>query len=105
MFAVQHWNGLGWAIIRVRLEKCQGSKLRLLFKSFPGPLLKLGMGPLARYGNHQDIINRRPEQMYTSSDTRLEWHREGPLCESDPNKLGEGGAKRDNYSSHLLGHY
>ena len=48
MFAVQYWNGLGWAIIRVRLEKCQGSKLRLLFKSFPGPLLKLGMAKMVK---------------------------------------------------------
>ena len=44
------------------------------------------MGPLARYSNHQEIINRRLEQMYTSSDTRWEWPREGPLFESDSNK-------------------
>ena len=30
----------------------RGSKLQLLFKSFPWPLLKSGMGPLAKYGNH-----------------------------------------------------
>ena len=41
--------------------------------------------------------------MYTSSDTRLEWPREGPLFESDANK--HKGAKRGHYSSHLLGHY
>ena len=50
-----------------------GLKLRLLFKSFPGPLLKSVVGHLDRNGNHREIINRRPEQMYTSSDTRLEW--------------------------------
>ena len=44
-----------------------------LFESFPGSLLKSGMRPLARYGNHQEVINRRLEQMYTSSDTKLEW--------------------------------
>ena len=57
-----------------------------IFGSFPGPLLKSGVGPLARYGNHQETINRRPEQMYTSSDTRLEWPEEGPLFMSDSNK-------------------
>ena len=61
------------------------AKLRVLFKSFPGPLLKSGMGPLARYSNHQEIINRRPEQMYTSFDTRLEWPREGSLFKLDLN--------------------
>ena len=57
-----------------------------IFESFPGPLLKSGVGPLARYGNHQETISRRPEQIYTSSDTRLDWLREGPLFESDSNK-------------------
>ena len=53
--------------------------------SFPGPLLK-SVGPLVRYGNHQEILSRRLQQMYTSSDTRLEWPGEGPLFESDSNK-------------------
>ena len=55
-------------------------------KSFPRLLLKSGVGPLVSYGNHQEIINRRLEQMYTSSDIRLEWPREGPLLDSDSNK-------------------
>ena len=57
-----------------------------IFESFLGPLLKSGVGPLARYGNHQETISRRPEQMYTSSDTRLDWPGKGPLFESDSNK-------------------
>ena len=57
-----------------------------IFESFPGPRLKSGVGPSARYGNHQETISRRPEQMYISSDTRLEWLGEGPLFESDSNK-------------------
>ena len=61
-----------------------------IFESFPGPLLKPGVGPLARYGNHQEIISRRFEQMYTSSDTRLELPGEGPLFESDSNKRQGG---------------
>ena len=84
-------------------NKRRGAKLRLLFKSFPGPLLKSGMGPLARYSNHQEIINRRPKQMYTSFDTRLEWPREGPLLKLDLNKRRS--PKRGHYSSQLLGHY
>ena len=53
---------------------------------FLGYYLSQAWGPLARYGNHQETISRRPEQMYTSSDTRLEWPGEGPLFESDSNK-------------------
>ena len=57
------------------------------FESFPGPLLKSGMGPLVRYGNHKETISKRPEQMYTSYDTRLHGvAREGPIFELDSNK-------------------
>ena len=48
-----------------------------LFESFPGPLLKSRVVPLARCGNHQEGL----EQMYASSDTGLEWSAEGPLFE------------------------
>ena len=60
---------------------------------FPGPLLKSGVGPSARYGDHQEVISGSLEQMYTSSDTRLEWPRDGPLFYSDSNKRqgGENG--------------
>ena len=57
-----------------------------LFKSAPRLLLKSGLRPLARYGTCQETISRRPEHMYTSSDTRLKWPREGPLFGSDSNK-------------------
>ena len=70
-----------------------------MFESFPGPLLKSGVGLLARYGNHKETISRRPEQMYTLSDTRLEWPGEGPLFESDSNK--HQGPKRGHYSRDL----
>ena len=79
------------------------AKLRVLFKSFPGPLLKSSVGPLARYSNHQEIVNRRPEQTYTSFDTRLEWPREESLFELHFNKRWD--PKRGHYSSQLLGHY
>ena len=93
--------GLAWGgslFTSVSNKRC-GAKLRLLFKSFLGPLLKSGMGPLARYSNHQETINRRPEQMYTSFDTRLEWPREGPLFQLDLNK--RRGQKRGHYSSRI----
>ena len=35
------------------------------------PLLTSGMRPLDRYGTHQETISRRPEQMYSPSDTGL----------------------------------
>ena len=65
-----------------------------IFESFSGLLLKSGVGPLARYGNHQETIRWRPKQMYTPSDTRLEWPGEGILFESDSNKRrgGQNGA-------------
>ena len=44
-----------------------------LFKSPSRPLLKSGLQPLARYGTYKETISRRPEQMNTPSDTRLEW--------------------------------
>ena len=49
-------------------------------------IIEVRRGTLARYGNHQEIISGRLEQMYTSSDTGLEWNGEGPLFESDLNK-------------------
>ena len=58
------WLGEG-SLFKSVSNKRRGAKLRLLFKSFLGPLLKSGMGPLARYSRHQEIINRRPELMYT----------------------------------------
>ena len=40
-----------------------------LFESPPGPLLTSDMQPLDRYVTHQKTISRRPEQMYSPSDT------------------------------------
>ena len=74
--------GMAWGpLFKSDSIKRWRAKLQPLFESFPGPYLKSGVGPLAKYGNHQEMISRRPEQMYTSSDTRLEWPGEGPLFE------------------------
>ena len=62
----------------------------LLFESLPRLLLKSGLQPLARYDTDQETISRRPEQMCTPSDTRLEWSEEGLLFESDSNKCSRG---------------
>ena len=48
-----------------------------LFESSPGLLLRSGLQPLARYGTYHETISRRPEQMHTPSDTRLELPEEG----------------------------
>ena len=61
-------------------------------------IIEIRHGPVARYSNHQEIINRRPEQLYTSSDTRLEWPREAPLFDLDSNK--RRGPKWDHFKSH-----
>ena len=63
-----------------------GGKTGPLFESHPRPLLKSGLQPLGRYGTHQETISRRPEQMYTPSDTGLEWLGEGLLFKLDSNK-------------------
>ena len=52
-------------------ESQEGGKTGLLFESPPRPLLKSGMRPLDRYGTCQETISRRPEQMYSPSDTGL----------------------------------
>ena len=57
-----------------------------LFESPPRPLSKSGLQSLGRCGTHQETIGRRPEHMYTPSDTRLEWLGEGLLFMLDSNK-------------------
>ena len=57
-----------------------------VFESPPGPLLKSGLQPLGRYGTPQETVSRKPEQMYTLPDTRLEWLGEGLLFKLDSNK-------------------
>ena len=42
--------------------------MRPIFEVLPGPLLKLGLGPFARYCAHQETINGRPEQVYLLFD-------------------------------------
>ena len=51
-----------------------------LFESSPRPLLKSG------HGTQPETISRRPERMYTPSDTRLEWLGEGTLFKPDSHK-------------------
>ena len=60
-----------------------------LLKSSPGPLLKLGLSPWSVMVPRRKTKCRKPEQMYTLSDTRLEWPEEGPLFWSDSNKHQE----------------
>ena len=57
-----------------------------LFESPLRLLLDTGLLPLDRYGTCQETISRRPEQMYTPSDTGLEWLGEGPLYKSVSNR-------------------
>ena len=62
----------GGTIILVGLKR-RRAKTGPLFESPPRPLVKSGLQPLGRYVIHQETISRRPEQMYTLFDTRLEW--------------------------------
>ena len=72
--------GMAWggSLFTSVSNKHRRAKMRALFQSFPGPLLKSGMG-------------------------RLEWPREGSLFELDLNKRWD--PKHGHYSSQLLGHY
>ena len=56
--------------------------MRPLFESPPGPLLMPDLGSLLRCGTHQTISGRL-EQVYLSSDPRLEWPGEGPLSKQN----------------------
>ena len=50
-------------------------------------IIEVSPGPMVSYGTHQETIRTRPEHIYTPSDTRSEWPGEGPLFESDSNKM------------------
>ena len=67
-------------------NKRRGGQTGPLFESPPRSLLKSSLQPLGRHGTHQEIISRKPEQMYTLSDTILECLGEGLLFKLDSNK-------------------
>ena len=73
-------------------NKHREAKTGPLFESPPRPLMKSGLQPLGRDFTHQETISRRPEQMYTPSDTRLEWLKEGKL---DSNKRWRAKVQRN----------
>ena len=75
----------GRAIVRVGLESLPGGKCGNYLSHLLGHFTEVWPGPLVRYGIHQETISGRPEQIYTPSDTRLEWPGEGLLFESDSN--------------------
>ena len=65
------------SLFKLDPNKRQWLKLRTQFES-PESLFKSGLGPLARYGIHQKIINGS-ERNDLPSDQRLEWPAERPL--------------------------
>ena len=89
------WLGEG-LLFKLDTNKCLRAKMRPRFESFSGPLLKSGVGPLARYGNHREIVSRRLEQMCTSSYARLKWPGEGHY--SSRSQINARGPKRGHYS-------
>ena len=56
-----------------------------------GALLKSCLGPLARYGTHQETMSGGLEQVYLPSDSRLDLPGKGPLFELDFNEWWGGG--------------
>ena len=59
------------SLFKSNSNKCRGPKMQPRFELSLEPLLKSGLGRLARYGTHQKTITGRPEQKYLSSDPRL----------------------------------
>ena len=89
------WLGEG-SLFKTDSNKRWTAKMKPLFESFPEPLLKSGVGPLARHGNHQEIMSMGLKHMYTSKETKLEWPEEVPFFELGSNKHGGGGGKGQN---------
>ena len=54
-------------------NKRRGGKTGPLFESSPRPSLKSGLLPLDKHGTCQETITRRLGQMFSASDTGLEW--------------------------------
>ena len=50
------WLGEG-LLFKLDSNKRWRAEMQPIFESFPGPLLKSGVRPLARYGNHQETIS------------------------------------------------
>ena len=82
----QDWSGPGRGHYSSRTQINAEAKTGPIFESPPRPSLKSGLLPLDRYGTCQETISRRLEQMYTPSDTGLEWLGEGPLYKLVSNK-------------------
>ena len=95
------WLGKG-PLFKSDLNKRWRAKMQPLFESFPGQLWTSGVGPLARYGNHQEIISRRLEQMYTSSDTRLECSGRGHYSSRTQINLGGQNGATINYTTFAI---
>ena len=73
-----------------------------LFEAFPRPSLKSGVGPLARHGNHQEIIEdlNRCVLHLTQDQSGL-----GRGHYSSQTQINAREPKRGHNSSHLPGHY
>ena len=70
MFAVQCWNGMGRRHHSSRIRTDTGDHSVATFAVISQ---EISLGPLARYGTHQETIGERPEQVYLPSDPSLEW--------------------------------
>ena len=68
-----------------------------------GALLKSCLGPLARYGTHQETKRGRLEQVYLSSDSRLDLPGEGHYSSWILINGGGGGGKMWALFKSLLG--
>ena len=78
----QDWNNLEKGLYLSQTRINARGKMRPRFRLSHGQVLKSDLGPLVRYGTHQETISGRPKQKYLSSDQRFEWPADGPLFKS-----------------------
>ena len=72
-----------------------------LFKLSSTPLLKSGLGHLARYCTYQETISGRPEQVYLSFDQDRKDLEKGHYLSQT--QINTGRSKCDYYSNYPMG--
>ena len=77
--------------------------MRPLSKLSPGPLLKSGLGLLARYCTHQETTSGIPEQIYLPFDQ--DWNDLWRGHYFSQTRINAGGPKCGHYSNYPLDDY
>ena len=73
--------------------------MQSLFELSPGPLLKSGLGSLARYCTHQETRSGRPEQVYLPFNRDLNDMERSHYWRT---RINAGGPKLGHYSNYPM---